>query len=142
MPSISWANDWLKFSKYAESIEKHFGNQPVQFDFILLGLGSNAHTASLFPNTSVLNETEATIKAVFVDEVEMFRITLTAPLINQARNIAFLVFGKDKADAVYEILEATDALSNLYPARLIQQKDKKVHWFLDEEAAEKLTTSS
>lgn len=130
----------LAASKYAESIEKHFGNKPVRFDFILLGLGSNAHTASLFPNTSVLNVTEATIKAVFVDEVKMFRITMTAALINQARNIAFLVFGKAKADAVYEILEATDASSNLYPARLIQQKDEKVHWFLDNEAAEKLNT--
>ena len=105
---------------YAETIATHFEKTPVEFDFILLGLGDNAHTASLFPHTSVLEETEATIRSVFVKEVNMDRITMTAPLINQAKHIAFLVFGKDKAEAVYRVLDDKSGTTKEYPARLIQ----------------------
>ncbi len=125
----------ISAKKYSESIEKHFDSTTARFDFILLGLGDNAHTASLFPNTSILNETEATIKAQFVEEVKMYRITMTAPLINQARIVAFLVFGKNKSDAVYEVLQGTDGSIDKYPARLIKQSENKVLWFLDSEAA-------
>ena len=124
--------------RYAESIDAHFQKKPIEFDFILLGLGDNAHTASLFPNTSVLEETEATIKSVFVQEVDMCRITMTAPLINQAKHIAFLVFGKDKSEAVYRVLEGKTGLIQKYPARLIASNDKKVQWFLDTAAASRL----
>ena len=127
--------------EYAESIEEHFGNEPIIFDLNLLGLGDNSHTASLFPHTSVLQETDATIKSVYVDEVKMERITMTAPLINQSRNIAFLVFGAGKAEAVFHVLEDQAGTSNLYPARLITREEKKVKWFLDEEAASHLTKS-
>lgn len=123
---------------YAETIASHFQKIPVEFDFILLGLGENAHTASLFPNTEVLQETEATIRSVFVKEVDMYRITMTAPLINQAKKIAFLVFGKDKAEAVYQVLEDKSGSENQYPARLINSDDKKVEWYLDTAAASRL----
>jgi 6-phosphogluconolactonase len=116
--------------KYWNSILKHFNGKPIEFDFNLLGLGDNSHTASLFPNTSVLNETEATIKAVFVEEVDMYRITMTAPLINQSKNIAFLVFGEGKAEAVFHILEDKSGSENEFPARLIKSEGK-VEWFLD-----------
>jgi len=121
--------------KYWDSISKHFTGKPVNFDFILLGLGDNSHTASLFPNTSVLEETEATIRSVFVEEVDMFRITMTAPLINQGRNIVFLVFGKEKSDAVFHVLEDGSGSIHQYPARLIKSNEKKVQWFLDASAA-------
>ena len=124
--------------KYAESIAEHFRKTPVEFDFILLGLGDNAHTASLFPNTSVLEETEATIKSGFVKEVDMYRITMTAPLINQAKHIVFLVFGKAKADAVYQVLEGKSGSSKQYPGRLIKSNEKKVQWFLDTASASRL----
>jgi 6-phosphogluconolactonase len=123
--------------KYWNSILKHFNGKPIEFDFNLLGLGDNSHTASLFPNTSVLNETEATIKAVFVEEVDMYRITMTAPLINQSKNIAFLVFGEGKAEAVFHILEDQSGSVNEFPARLIKSEGKVV-WFLDSAAAKRL----
>ena len=123
--------------RYAKSIATHFDKEPIEFDFILLGLGDNAHTASLFPNTLVLEEIEATIKSVFVKEVDMYRITMTAPLINQARQIAFLVFGKDKADAVYHVLKDLEGTIEQYPARLIK-KGAEVQWFLNGEAASEL----
>ena len=123
---------------YAETINRHFKNTLVEFDFILLGLGDNAHTASLFPNAKVLEESEATIKSVFVEEVNMHRITMTAPLINQARHIAFLVFGKDKSEAVYHVLEDNKGSVAQYPARLINSHDKKVEWYLDTAASSQL----
>lgn len=124
--------------KYAESIADHFQKTPVEFDFLLLGIGDNAHTASLFPHTDVLNESEPTVKSVFVKEVDMYRITMTAPLINQARNVAFLVFGKDKSEAVFQILEDKTGSAAQYPARLINSDDHKVVWYMDTEAASRL----
>lgn len=124
--------------KYDESITAHFQTKPIEFDFVLLGLGDNSHTASLFPNSSVLEETEATVKAVFVEEVDMYRITMTAPLINQAKNIAFLVYGENKAEAVFHVLKDPTATERKYPARLIKKEEKKVQWFLDLTAASRL----
>ncbi|QBO57038.1 6-phosphogluconolactonase [Chryseobacterium salivictor] len=124
--------------KYEEAIAAHFQNKTVEFDFVLLGLGDNSHTASLFPNTSVLDETEAAIKSVFVKEVEMYRITMTAPLINQARKIAFLVFGEEKSQAVFHVLKDLSGSEKQYPARLIIKEQKKVQWFLDKKAASRL----
>lgn len=124
--------------RYAHAIAAHFQNKSIEFDFILLGLGDNAHTASLFPNTSVLKETEPTIKSVFVKEVDMYRITMTAPLINQAKKIAFLVFGKSKSQAVYHVLEDKTGSVTVYPARLINSNEKKVVWYLDTAAASRL----
>lgn len=127
---------------YAKAIADHFDHKVIAFDFILLGLGDNAHTASLFPFTEVLHDTEATVRSVFVDEVKMYRITMTAPLINQARCIAFLIFGKEKASAVYHVLEDKEGTFEHYPARLIKQDVKKVLWFLDRTAASLLSTKS
>ena len=120
---------------YSETIAAHFHHQPVHFDFVLLGLGDDAHTASLFPFTSVLKATEPTVKAVFLKEKEIYRITMTAPLINQSRHIAFMVFGKNKAEAVAHVLKESSDLPQKYPAQLIRPKSGKVLWFLDEQAA-------
>ena len=119
---------------YEPIITKFFNNQKVQFDFLLLGLGDNAHTASLFPFTEVLQEKLATVKSVFVSELNAYRITFTAALINQAKNAAFLVFGKEKAKAVFEILVG-NRNPEKFPAQLIDLNDGNLFWFLDEEAA-------
>lgn len=117
---------------YMNLIRDHFANEAIQFDFNLLGLGDNSHTASLFPFTSVLNETEATIKSVFVEELDAYRITMTAPLINQSKNIAILVFGKNKAEAVHNVLENSTGSIEEFPAKLIVSEN--LTWFLNEEA--------
>ncbi len=122
---------------YNEVIAAHFKNKTVRFDLILLGLGDNAHTASLFPFTEVLTETSASVKSVFVKELNSYRITMTAPMINQAKHIAFLVFGEDKAEAVDQILNAARDIQ-IYPAQLIKPSNGKLDWFLDEAAAKKL----
>lgn len=119
---------------YELRIREHFNGGTCRFDLILLGLGDNSHTASLFPHTTVLYERKALIKEIFVEEVNMYRITFTAPLINAAHIIAFLVYGASKAEAVHHILK--DPLSvEEYPAQLIYPEKGEIHWFLDEGAA-------
>ncbi len=122
---------------YASRIEGYFDGEPIRFDLNLLGLGDNVHTASLFPNTTVLYEMKALVKAVFVEEVNSWRITMTAPLINESKQIVFLVFGAVKAEAVYHVMKSERNI-DIYPAQLIEAEEGELHWFLDEAAAEKI----
>lgn len=126
---------------YADKIENHFKNQKVQFDLILLGLGDNSHTASLFPHTDVLAVKEATVKAVFLEDQQVYRITKTAKMINQAHHIAFLLYGAGKAEAVKHVLEDPSNIDE-YPAQLIKPENGDVQWFMDESAAALLQNKS
>jgi 6-phosphogluconolactonase len=119
---------------YEQRIRQHFGGYVCRFDVILLGLGDNSHTASLFPHTSVLHEKKAMVKEVFVEEVNMYRITFTTPLINAAHTVVFLVFGVTKAAAVFHILKDPVNIEE-YPAQLIHPESGDLHWFMDEAAA-------
>lgn len=119
---------------YADQINTHFKNEKVCFDLILLGLGDNSHTASLFPHTMVLAEKEATIKAVFLEDQKVYRITKTAKMINQAHHIAFLLYGAGKAEAVKHVLEDPGNIEE-YPAQLIKPENGDVQWFMDEAAS-------
>ena len=120
--------------KYTLTIANHFKDQKIRFDLVLLGLGDNSHTASLFPYTSVLSDKSASVKAVFLKKQNVYRITMTAPLINQARQIAFLVYGEAKTDAVRHVLE--DVIdTEKYPAQLIHPEKGDLRWYLDEAAA-------
>ena len=121
-------------AQYEVAIEEFFGDEPARFDLVLLGLGDNAHTASLFPHTPVLHDASVGVKDVFVAELNTTRITLTAPLLNQARATAFLVYGVGKAIAVQQILQGPRDVDQ-YPAQLIAPAGGNVHWFLDEAAA-------
>lgn len=123
--------------EYMHSISAHFKNHPLRFDLILLGLGDNAHTASLFPFTPVIKEDAATVSEVYLNEEKEYRITMSAPLINQAKHIAFLVFGKNKAEALEQVING-ERNADKYPAQLIRLKNGEVHWFLDRAAAELL----
>jgi len=119
---------------YEAEISSFFGDQPKQFDLMLLGLGENGHTASLFPHTDVLYEKIPGVKAVYIEDQQMFRVTMTAPLINLSRLILFLVGGKEKAEMVKNIIHG-DHLPQEYPAQLINAGAEQVLWFVDEEAA-------
>ena len=120
-------------SAYAEAMTAHFKTTPIRFDLTLLGLGDDAHTASLFPHTPVLKEKEATIKSVFLTDKNVYRITMTAPLINQSRQIAFLTFGPSKAAAVSQVLKGEKNIEH-YPAQLIEPAQGTASWFLDKSA--------
>ena len=123
---------------YEQVLQKHFHQQAPAFDLILLGMGDDGHTASLFPGTEVLNETSRWVWAYYLAPQSMYRITLTAPLINQARKILFLTFGPNKAAALHEVREGARN-PNKYPSQLIQPQSGEVLWFVDEAAASRLT---
>ncbi len=124
-------------AQYGVAVEEFFQENPAHFDLILLGLGDNAHTASLFPHTPVLHDKAVGVKEVWLPEQQVFRITFTAPLINQARAVAFLVYGQGKAEAVAQVL-GSERNSEQYPAQLIAPVSGEVDWFLDEAAASEL----
>jgi 6-phosphogluconolactonase len=125
-------------AEYTQTIKDFFGEAELRFDLVLLGLGDNSHTASLFPHTAVLHDDTVGAREVFVPELDAHRITLTAPLLNLAHAVALLVYGADKAAAVKHVLR--DALNvEEYPAQLIAPRDGELHWFLDEAAAGDLT---
>ncbi len=119
---------------YMESITQHFKNRAIHFDLILLGLGDNAHTASLFPFTPVLAENKAAVREVYLEAENTYRITMSAPLINQAKHIAFLVFGQNKAIAVQQVIQGK-LDPEAFPAQLIRAEHGELDWFLDREAA-------
>lgn len=122
-------------SQYEEILQKHFSGQAPQFDLILLGLGENGHTASLFPYTPVLDEKTRWVKEVYLTDQQMYRITLTAPFINQAKKIAFILFGSSKAQVLYDVLKGKYQ-PDFLPAQLIRPSSGELHWFIDESAAE------
>lgn len=124
-------------ANYTDAIFTHFGQQPPRFDLVLLGLGDNSHTASLFPYTNVLHETNAIVRPVFLQEQNIYRVTMTAPLVNAAHKIAFLVYGNNKAEAVNHVLKGEKNIE-LYPAQLIQPLDGTVNWFMDKAAASRI----
>jgi 6-phosphogluconolactonase len=122
---------------YAAKILDVFGKSKPCFDLMLLGLGDNSHTASLFPHTTILHENTALVKEVWVEEVGMYRISMTAPLINLSKHVVFFLFGKAKAPAVYNIIQREKEIE-LYPAQLIHPVAGDVHWFMDTDAASDL----
>jgi 6-phosphogluconolactonase len=123
--------------KYEAEIEEFFDEVELSFDLVLLGLGDNSHTASLFPHTPVLHDRTPGVKEVFLQDQQVFRITLNAPLINESQHIAFLVYGAGKAIAVHHVLEDEEDIEE-YPAQLIEPIVGEIQWFLDTAAAENL----
>lgn len=112
-----------------------------RFDLILLGMGPDGHTASLFPETSVLVETKRWVAAPWVEKFQTHRITLTPLVINAARRIVFVVSGLDKALAAQAVLEGTSQPSQ-YPAQLVNPVQGEVIWLMDREAASQLQQTS
>jgi 6-phosphogluconolactonase len=119
---------------YEEELRGFFGEGGVpSFDLVMLGIGGDGHTASLFPETSALEVTDRLVVANPVLKLDTTRITLTVPIINAAREILFLVAGEGKAEALKEILEG-DADPRGYPAKLIQPSGGPI-WMADRAAA-------
>ena len=127
-------------SSYEEELRAFFGEDPPVFDLVMLGIGADGHTASLFPETSALEVTDRLAVANPVLKLDTTRITLTVPVLNAAREVFFLVAGEDKARALEEILEG-DADPREYPAKLVQPPDGPT-WMVDRAGAGALTTLS
>lgn len=124
---------------YRAALAGFFGSGATRFDLVFLGLGLDAHTASLFPRTSALAVTDLSCVANrAVDApVAPWRLTLTFPALNAARAVIFLVEGERKADAVAKVLEGPRDITNL-PAQGIAPTDSELIWLLDRPAASRL----
>lgn len=126
---------------YEGQIRQRFSVSPPavpKFDLILLGLGDDGHTASLFPDTPALQEGRRLVVPNQAPRGVRDRITFTVTLINQADTILFIVSGGGKAEAVRAVLEDKDQRPDRFPARLIRPVSGRAVWFLDQEAASKL----
>ena len=116
------------------------GDGPPRFDLILLGLGPDGHTASLFPGTPVVREATQWVAAAWVARFETWRLTLTPPVLNAARHVLFLVAGADKTETVRAVLEGPLDLDRL-PAQIVRPSEGRVEWILDREAGSRLGSS-
>lgn len=128
---------------YQETLRKFFGLRAAEFprfDLILLGIGPEGHTASLFPETAALQEKSRLVVANWVEKLKANRITMTLPVFNAAREVAFLVSGTDKAPIVHEALEGKNP--EKYPCRMVEPNDGKLIWFVDRAAASELASAA
>jgi 6-phosphogluconolactonase len=109
----------------------------ASFDLVLLGMGDDGHTLSLFPGTAVVHEEKAWVTAFFLKAQEMFRITLTKTIVNKSARVAFLTTGKAKAHALKQVLQGAYN-PDLYPSQEIKPQGE-LHWFVDQAAAAQLS---
>jgi len=123
---------------YADELHAYFGTESPNFDLILLGMGDNGHTASLFPGLTAVHEQTRWVVAEYVPEVSMWRITLTPVVLNAARSDAFLVSGFAKADMLKRVLEGPYMPSEL-PAQVVRPTTGELLWLVDQAAAADLT---
>lgn len=124
--------------RYEALLRGYFPDAAKTFDLVLLGLGDDGHVASMFPGTDVLQEQERWVQAYYLPAQEMFRITLTAPIINAARKVLFLTFGEKKAEALRQVLEGPYRPEQ-YPAQLIKPGHGTIAWLVGKGAASKLS---
>lgn len=120
--------------EYEQGLRAFFGEALPRFDLVLLGLGEDGHTASLFPGTAALHETGRWAVANWVEKLHSWRLTLTPPVINQAAQVTFIVSGEPKA----EILRSVTAGAyqpDVWPAQLVRPTPGPALWLTDEAAA-------
>lgn len=123
--------------QYEQTLRQHLGKEG-HFDLILLGMGADGHTASWFPHTAVINEREKWVAAYYLQAQNMYRITLTVPLVNQARQIVVIAYGANKADALFEVWKG-ERNPEEYPAQLVDTAiEGRVTWLVDADAAANL----
>ena len=123
-----------RYAQVLETLPQRYG-LPC-FDLILLGMGDDGHTASLFPGTSILSEQHRTVAAVYVPKLSCWRISLTYPVINQANVIMELVSGESKSDMLFKVMNEP---VHEFPIQGINKEH--LEWYVDTSAARRLVES-
>lgn len=123
---------------YETELRRAFALAPGEaprFDLVLMGLGADGHTASLFPGSDALHERVRLVIAPWIDKLSSFRITLTLPVFESAAEVFFLVSGEDKAAALQAVLQGEP---ERYPAQLVHPREGRLLWYADRTAASRL----
>ncbi|HVR46629.1 MAG TPA: 6-phosphogluconolactonase [Candidatus Binatia bacterium] len=123
----------LAANEYGSILRADLGNAP-HFDLMLLGLGKDGHTASLFPGMAPDMDNAALVRAVYAEADAMWRVTITPKVINMSRSVAFAVQGSDKAEILAQVCEGSYDPTQ-YPAQIVQPESGRLAWFVDELAA-------
>lgn len=122
---------------YEDIVRREFRGRPARFDLVMLGLGEDGHTASLFPGTGALRESGRLVVPNYVPRLDEWRVTMTYPAINAARRVIFLVSGREKSGPVEKILKKRRGWRVL-PASAVSPRRGTLLWLLDEAAASKI----
>lgn len=122
--------------EYAELLIQTMGDQP-HFDLVLLGMGADGHTASLFPGTDPLTDDERLVRAVWVEKMSTHRITVTPLVINNARHVVIATEGDSKAPALYAVREGPYD-PRTHPIQIVAPVNGRLSWFVDRAAAARL----
>ncbi|MFQ5627991.1 MAG: 6-phosphogluconolactonase [bacterium] len=120
--------------QYEDALANVFADQEMCFDLVLLGIGQDGHTASIFPNTQAVNDLAKKVTAVYVPGLQCWRISLTLPLLNMAKKIVSLASGEKKAEILRKLHRLSSPDASL-PASLIQPANGELLWMLDSHAA-------
>ncbi len=133
----------LAAEMYATQLKTVFNETDVapRFDLVFLGMGDDGHTLSLFPGTAAIHETERFVVANYVPKLDTTRLTLTAPVVNAAQRVAFLVGGSGKAETLAKVLDGPVDVDTL-PSQIIRPTDGELLWLVDEAAATDLARQS
>ena len=125
------ANEAKDYEKIIRKILCSDGNCFPSIDILLLGIGVDGHVASLFPNTSVIDDENNLVSAVWVNEINKPRITMTFPMLNSAKVCIFMINGKEKV-SIYNNLYSSDGFKTEYPVSRIMPKNGRIIWVLDD----------
>jgi 6-phosphogluconolactonase len=123
--------------RYEKELRRGFadaGRSDLTFDILLLGLGEDAHIASIFPGSPIVDERSVRVAAAWAAHLKAWRITLTPAALLDARDLLVVVSGDKKADAVHAALDAPDDVAR-YPAQLLRAARDRVEWIIDRAAA-------
>ncbi|MEO8819851.1 MAG: 6-phosphogluconolactonase [Ginsengibacter sp.] len=124
-------------TEYRKMLHTYFDSTHHSFDLVLLGMGDDGHTLSLFPGSQIIDDNYHWVNSVYNEKQEMYRITLMPVIVNKAKKIVFMIDGEKKAAVLEQVLEGVKTPSEL-PAQLIAPETGELHWFLDKDTSKNL----